>query len=101
MRLGGWGHQGKTKLLFLLFFVGLFSSILFHCIAEASSVDSRALLELFLFVDNCLISDLYGGMEAAVSYPVILVTSLIMIYFINGVLGKQMVSLSLFFKLNV
>lgn len=37
-------------------------------------MDYKALLELFLFIDWCLMSDHCGGMEAGVSYSTILVT---------------------------
>lgn len=54
----------------------LFSEFLFYCIAEVFKVDSRPPPELFLFVDSCIIVDLYGEMETGLSYLAILGVSL-------------------------
>lgn len=47
---GKWGDPGRRKLFILPFFVWLFSSFLFHCVAQFSYADSRYLPELRLFV---------------------------------------------------
>ena len=49
--------------------------------AKASSVNSRTLPKLFLYVDKCLIVDLGGKIETNVSYFDIVVTLFSSMYF--------------------
>lgn len=60
-----WQNRAVLPTLFVQLFSGFFL-LLFHCVAETSSVDSWALPELFLFMDSCLIIGLGGGHGACV-----------------------------------
>lgn len=52
-------------------------------------MNSRTLPELFLFMNSCLIVDLFQGTETEVSYVAILVMSLEIKYGFSDVFGGQ------------